>query len=98
MTWMIVAGVAALVAAVVTARLVGRALRGRRVWTYWAANALVLVVAIAVLFASVALAGGAPSDAADALWGIGLGLGFGGLAGLRYGFRDMFTAGVGRRS
>ncbi len=27
----------------------------------------------------------------DALWGVGLGFGFGGLSGLRYGYRGLFS-------
>jgi len=32
------------------------------------------------------------------LWGVGLGLGFGGIAGLRYGVKDLFTVRTGDRS
>jgi Na+/proline symporter len=88
MTWMLIAGAVALVVSVLLTRRVGRALRGRPRWLYWAANATVAVVALALLMASSII----PSRP---LWGVGLGLGFGGLAGLRYGFKDLFSVRTG---
>jgi hypothetical protein len=83
MAWMIAAGTGTLVAATLVARLVGRALRTRPGWWYWAASAFILLVAVGLVLISTVLA-------SDVLWGVGLGLGFGGLAGLRYGLKGLF--------
>lgn len=87
---MLVAGGMTLVVAVLVARLVGRALKDRPRWWYWAANAFVTVVSLALLTASALL----PSRP---LWGVALGLGCGGLAGLRYGIKDLFSVRTGDR-
>ena len=91
MTWMILAGLATLVAATLVARLAGRALRNRPAWWYWAASAAVLLVAVGLILVSTVLS-------SDLLWGVGLGLGFGGLAGLRYGLKGLFEVRVASRS
>jgi drug/metabolite transporter (DMT)-like permease len=86
MAWTIVWGVVVLVVTVLGARPLGRALRDRPAWWFWIANALVLVVALALAVFSTLISN-------DALWGVALGFGFGGLAGLRYGFKDLFRVG-----
>jgi drug/metabolite transporter (DMT)-like permease len=80
------AGLVTLVVAAFAARLVGRALRPRASWWFWTANVLVFVAAVGLVLASTLTAN-------DVLWGIGLGLGCGGLAGLRYGWKGLFSVG-----
>jgi len=87
--WTIVAGVLVLVAAVAGSRLVGRALRTRPPAWYVVADAVVVLVALALIAASSMLVTPG-SPAGDALYGVGLGFGFGGLAGLRYGYKGLF--------
>jgi uncharacterized membrane protein len=87
--WTIVAGVLVLVVAVVGSRLVGRALKTRPPAWYIVADAVVVLIALALIAASSMLV--APgSPVGDALYGVGLGFGFGGLAGLRYGYKGLF--------
>lgn len=88
--WTGISGVIALVVAVVGSRPVGRLLKTRPVGWYVAANTVVAVVALALIAASFVMA---PTDRSisDALYGAALGLGFGGLAGLRYGYKGLFT-------
>jgi ABC-type Co2+ transport system permease subunit len=91
MAWMIVWGVLSLVAAALSARLLGRALRDRPAWLFWVAN--VAIFAVAMTFAVTS-----SFTANNALYGVALGVGCGGLAGLRYGFKDLFSVGSGSRS
>ena len=91
MTLMIVSGGVALVVAVLAARPAGRALRTLPKWSYWAANAAVLVVAMGLLITSTVMSN-------EVLWGLGLGIGFGGLAGLRYGLKGLFEVHAADRS
>lgn len=91
--WTIVAGVVVLAVAVIGARLVGRALRTRPSAWYVAADVIVVLVALALIAASSLLAQ-AGSPVGEALYGAGLGLGFGGLAGLRYGYKGLFEVGA----
>lgn len=75
------------------ARLLGRALRGRSSSLYWTANAVVFLVAVGLVVYSSTTTG----TSADLVWGAAIGLGFGGLAGLRNGWRVRATAGQGSR-
>lgn len=86
MVWRIVAGVGALVVAVLVARPLGRALEGRSSSWFWIANAVILIAAIVLAVVSAL-------SRNDVLWGVALGIGFGGLAGLRYGRKGLFSAG-----
>jgi hypothetical protein len=93
MVWTtVVSGAIATVAAIMVLRPVGRMLKHRPSWWYFGALALVVLVAVALVGVSM---GAAKQGTAlyDALWGLGLGLGFGGLAGLRYGHDGLFTIG-----
>ena len=87
--WTVVSGIVALIAAAVGARPVGRALKGRPFAWFIASCAGIVVVALALMTMAVVIA---PSNATarDLLQGIGLGLGFGGLSGLRYGYKGIF--------
>ncbi len=87
--WTIVSGVIALAVAAVGARLLGRALKDRSAAWYAAANVVAFAVAMGLVFAS-SIVAPAGSPASDALLGVGLGFGFGGLAGLRYGYKGLF--------
>jgi uncharacterized protein YebE (UPF0316 family) len=82
------AGIVTLLAVAALSRFVGRALRGRPDWWYWTVTAVVFVVAVGLVFVS-NLVG------SDILWACALGFGFGGIAGLRYGWKDLFSAGRG---
>ena len=77
-------GVGALVVTALAGRALGRVMRGHSAALYWTSNALILIVAMALVACSTVAA-------SDLLFGLGLGLGFGGLAGLRYGWRGLFT-------
>lgn len=94
----VLSGIIALVAAALAARLVGRALRSRSRGWFIGANALIAIVALALVVAS-AIFGPPSAPTGDVLYGMGLGLGFGGLAGLRYGYKGLFevTGAKGRR-
>lgn len=71
-------GIVAFVIAAVVARPVGRRLRSAPAWVRTLAAVLVIAAATAILvFASL--------GARDLLWGIGVGVGLGGVTGLRYG-------------
>lgn len=93
--WTLVSGVIALVATALATRSLGHALKARPVLWYRGSMAGAVVAAMGILFASAMVADPVTKDV---LWGIGLGLGFGGLAGLRYGYKGLFevTAGKGR--
>lgn len=73
-----IAGVVVFVAAASLARPLGRALKGVGVWAQVLAGVVVVMVATALSAYGLSL-----HD--DVWWGVGLGLGFGGLSGLRYG-------------
>jgi hypothetical protein len=88
--WTLVSGVIALVVAAIGARPVGRALRARPIVWYASASVLVVLVALAIIVASTTLAVPISTPTTDALYGAGLGLGFGGLAGLRHGYKGLF--------
>ena len=95
MAWTFVSGILVLAVAAFGARPIGRALRNRpRPW-YLAASAAVFVVAVG-LFASSAMPQSAGTPVADALQGVALGLGFGGVAGLRYGYKGLFEVAGGK--
>jgi uncharacterized membrane protein YgdD (TMEM256/DUF423 family) len=95
MGWTLVWGVIALAAAAFGARLVGRWLRVHPAKWYYGALVATALVAVALLFVSIAVKTGDPGTG-DALWGVGLGLGCGGLAGLRYGYKGMFELPVAK--
>jgi hypothetical protein len=96
--WTVVSGVITLIVAVLIARPLGRALKARPIGWYIAANALAFIVAMGLVFASSAAAP-AGTPISDALLGLALGVGFGGLAGLRYGYKGLFElAGAKDRS
>jgi hypothetical protein len=82
------AGIVTLVVVAVLTRYVGRALRSRPSWWYWVANAVVFLAAIALVFESTLIR-------SDIAWTVGLGVGFGGIAGLRYGWKGLFSVGPG---
>jgi hypothetical protein len=91
--WTVVSGVIALVAAVLGSRPVGRALKRRPVAWYVAANVAVFLVGLTlIVVASVVdpVAAGSSGLVRGLLEGAGLGLGFGGLAGMRYGYKGLF--------
>jgi uncharacterized membrane protein YhhN len=87
--WTVVSGVIALVAATLVARPVGRMLKARPEAWYFVVNALVFIVAVVLVYASMTAAPDG-SPVSDALMGVALGVGFGGLAGLRYGYKGLF--------
>lgn len=89
MAWTFVSGIVVLVVAAFGARPVGRALKARPSSWYLAASAAIFVVALLVFVIS-ALPQSAGTPVSDALEGVALGLGFGGLAGLRYGYKGLF--------
>ena len=95
MAWTLATGVVALVVAGVGARAVGRLLKARPVAWYAAASAVVFAVAVA-LFALSSVPQPTGTATADAIEGLALGLGFGGMAGLRYGYKGLFELGQGR--
>lgn len=84
-----IAGVVAFVVAAALARPVGRALSRFGTWAQVAAGILIVAGATAV-----AAYGLLPGN--DVWWGVGLGAGFGGLSGLRYGRGTLFDL-LGRR-
>ena len=84
----VVAGVVAFAASILLARPVGRRLKRFGTWAQVLAGA-VIVVAATVLVAYGLVQG------SDVWRGVGLGLGFGGLGGLRYGGGTLFDL-VGR--
>jgi hypothetical protein len=77
------AGIVTLVVVAALTRFVGMSLRARPDWWYWTATAVVFVAAVGLVFVSTLIG-------SDTLWGVALGLGFGGVAGLRYGWKDLF--------
>jgi hypothetical protein len=85
----VIAGVAAFVAAAYSSRPAGRAVKRIGLWAQVMAGVLIVLVATAV-----AAYGLLPGN--DVWWGVGLGLGFGGLSGLRYGQGTLFDL-LGRR-
>lgn len=87
MEWVLGGGVGSLLATAFAGRAIGRAFRSRSSAWYWAANAIVLVVALGLLALSSA-------QGSDLLFGIALGVGFGGLAGLRQGCRGLVIPAV----
>jgi protein-S-isoprenylcysteine O-methyltransferase Ste14 len=95
MAWTFATGVVALVVAGFGARAVGRLLKSRPAAWYAAASVAVFVVAVALFVLSSA---SLPTRTvtADAVQGLALGLGFGGMAGLRYGYKGLFELGQGR--
>jgi hypothetical protein len=95
MIWTIVSGVIALVAAALGLRPFGRFLRTRPVSWYLAAMVATGVVAMVVMLAS-AYAVPPLTDLSDALFGLGVGFGFGGLAGIRYGYKGLFEIATGK--
>jgi len=94
--WTLVSGVIALVVAALGARPVGRALRVRSMAWYVVANALVLALALAIIVASTLMAVPSSTVTTDVVYGLGVGLGFGGLSGLRYGYKGVFENGAGK--
>ncbi len=75
---MILAGIVAFGVAALALRPVGHRLKAQHgVWT-WVVGVVVVLIAAAVLWA-----GTAPG--LSVLWGVGIGIGLGGLSGLRYG-------------
>jgi hypothetical protein len=85
----VVSGIVALVAAALGARPVGRALKQRPFAWFIASCAAIVVVALALMAVGIAVA--APDRTmSDLLQGVGLGIGFGGLSGLRYGYKGLF--------
>jgi hypothetical protein len=95
MAWTFATGVVALLVAGVGARFAGRLLKSRPVSWYAVANAVVFALAVA-LFALSSASQPTGSATADAIQGVALGLGFGGMAGLRYGYKGLFELGQGR--
>lgn len=93
MVWTVLSGVVVTVVAIIGLRPVGRMLKGRASWWYLGALAATVLVAMAVIGVSMSAAQQG-SVVSDALWGVGLGLGFGGLAGLRYGHDGLFATGA----
>jgi hypothetical protein len=86
-----IVGVVAFVAAAVVARPAGRALKRFGTWAIVVAGLVIVAGATALAF--VGIRGGD-----DLLWGLALGIGFGGVSGLRYGrgtLLDMFGVHVG---
>ena len=73
----VVVGIVVFVIAALALRPVGRLLKEQVVWT-WAVGIVVFLVAIAMLVLG-------QTKGPDWLWGAGIGLGLGGLSGLRYG-------------
>lgn len=94
--WTLVSGVIALVVAAIGARPIGRALRARPIVWYASASVLVVLVALAMIATSTMLAVSISTPTTDALYGAGLGLGFGGLAGLRHGYKGLFEVAAGK--
>jgi hypothetical protein len=92
MVWTVVSGVVVTVVAIFGLRPVGRMLKSRPSWLYFTALTAVVLVAMVLVAVSTGV-GGSGTPAYDAMWGIGLGFGFGGLAGLRYGHDGLFTVG-----
>jgi len=84
-----IAGVVAFVAAAFLARMVGRALRSVGSWAQILVGLLIVAAATSVSYWGL-LTG------VDMWWGAGIGLGFGGLSGLRYGRGTLFDL-LGRR-
>jgi hypothetical protein len=85
----VVSGIVALVAAALGARPVGRALKTRPFAWFIGSCAAIVLVAVALMAVAIVLA--APDRAtSDLLQGVGLGIGFGGLSGLRYGYKGLF--------
>lgn len=84
MAWTFVGGVGTLIATAWAARLLGRAMHGRSSLLFWAANAVILIAAVGLVVLSTTSMSGTAGDLA---WGAALGLGFGGLAGLRNGWK-----------
>jgi type II secretory pathway pseudopilin PulG len=81
MEW-VLGGVGSLVATAIAGRVVGRVLRPLSPVWYWIANAVVLLAAVALMtFGTL--------RGSDLYFGIALGIGFGGLAGLRQGCRGL---------
>jgi len=78
-----IAGVVAFVVAASVARPAGRALKHVGTWALIVTGVLVVAAATAV-----ATYGLMPGN--DVWWGVGLGFGFGGLSGLRYGRGTLF--------
>jgi prepilin-type N-terminal cleavage/methylation domain-containing protein len=95
MVWTVVTGVVALLVAGVGSRAVGRLLKSRPAAWYFAANAVVFLAAVG-LFALSSAPHAAGSVTSDAIYGLALGLGFGGLAGLRYGYKGLFELAAAR--
>jgi hypothetical protein len=93
--WTVVSGVISLIVVTLIARPVGRALKARPAAWYIAASVVVFVAALALILASLTLAPNG-SPASDALMGVALGFGFGGLAGLRYGYKGLFEIAAGK--
>jgi uncharacterized protein YjeT (DUF2065 family) len=79
----VVAGVVAFIAAAALARSLARALKR------YGTRALV-AAGVVIVIAATALAWWGLSTNGDVLWGVALGIGFGGLSGLRYGNGTLF--------
>jgi hypothetical protein len=88
MWWTVVSGVIVLVAATFGGRPYGRALKRRPYWWYVGANVLVILFTVALIAFSPTL-GSASASTRDVLYGVALGLGFGGPAGLRHGYKGL---------
>jgi len=79
----VVAGVVAFIASAALARSLGLALKR------FGTRALV-AAGVVIVAAATALAWWGVSAANDVVWGVALGIGFGGLSGLRYGNGTLF--------
>jgi hypothetical protein len=91
----VVSGIVALVAAALGARPVGRALKTRP--AAWFIGSCVAIVILSVGLMAVAIVLASPDrTTSDLLQGVGLGLGFGGLSGLRYGYKGLFEVTVAK--
>jgi hypothetical protein len=88
MVWTIVSGVAVLATATYACRFYGIRLKGRPFWVFVVINAVVIIAATA-LVALAFMPGTAGTASSDVLFGCGLGLGFGGPSGLRYGYKGL---------
>ena len=89
-------GIVALVAAALGARPLGRALKRRPFAWFIASCIAVAVVGIALLMSGSVLAASSPTTGA-LLQGVGLGVGFGGLSGMRYGYKGLFEVATKER-
>jgi len=81
----VIAGVVAFVASAFSARYLGRMLTRRGTWALVAGGVVILAIATALAWWGLSIG-------SDVWWWIALGLGFGGLTGLRYGHGTLIDA------